>query len=66
MLLKVNGLSLGLVRINKSCIEIKTNVYFAFGDNASGYNIIKKIKAGKNTNNQCHLHAKETCCSHRS
>ncbi len=28
MLLKVNGLSLGLVRINKSCIEIKTNVYF--------------------------------------
>jgi histone-lysine N-methyltransferase SETMAR len=54
----------GLARTGKSAGEIKKLVDAAYGDKALGltsiYYIIKKVKAGKTTDDQRHLSAKKT------
>jgi hypothetical protein len=54
----------GLARTGKSASEIKKVVDAAYGDKALGftsiYYIIKKVKAGKTTDDQRHLSAKKT------
>jgi histone-lysine N-methyltransferase SETMAR len=61
---KVRDFVAALARAGKTAAEIKTLVEAAFADQALGltsiYNILKKVKAGKNTDDQRHLNAKRT------
>ena len=61
---KVREFVAGLARAGKTFGEIKKTTEAAFGEKALGktqiYNIIKSVKAGKNTEDQRHLSAKKT------
>jgi histone-lysine N-methyltransferase SETMAR len=61
---KVRDFIAALARAGKTAAEIKNLVEAAFADQALGltsiYNILKKVKAGKNTDDQRHLNAKRT------
>jgi hypothetical protein len=60
----MRGLVVGLARRGKSAIKVKITVDAAYGDKAFGltsmYYIIKKVKAGKSTDDQQNLNAKKT------
>jgi len=61
---KVRDFVAGLARAGKTYKEIKETTEAAYGDQALKktqiYEVMKKVKAGKNTEDQRHLSAKKT------
>jgi hypothetical protein len=60
---KVQDFVAGLIRSRKSAAKIKKTISAAYEDKAwrfiSIYFVIMKVNAGKTTDTQCHLSAKE-------